>query len=91
LDIAPDEFRARFRDSPIKRAGRDGLRRNAAVALGNSGDRAAVPALVRALDDDSSLLRLHVAWALGRLGGASARAAPAAHREREEHHAVLAE
>ncbi len=52
------------------------FRRNAAVALGNQGDRATVPALARALaEDPSEVVRAHVAWALGRLGGAEARAA----------------
>ena len=78
LEISQQEFSDRFRHSPIKRAKRDGLRRNAAVALGNSGDPAAVPALARALNDPSPLVRGHVAWALGRLGGALAPAALAA-------------
>jgi epoxyqueuosine reductase len=72
LQITPEEFSMRFRHSPIKRAKHDGLRRNAAVAIGNSGDQAAVPALARALNDDSALVRTHVAWALGRLGGVEA-------------------
>lgn len=40
----------RFRHSAVKRAKRQGLRRNAAVALGNLRDARAVPALERALD-----------------------------------------
>ncbi len=79
LRITPEEFAQRFRGSPIKRAKRDGLRRNAAVALGNAADPDAVPALVEALDDASPLVRGHVAWALGRLGGERARSA-LAHR-----------
>jgi epoxyqueuosine reductase len=91
LEITPEEFTARFRDSPIKRAKRDGLRRNAAVALGNSGDRAAVPALARALDDPAALVRTHAAWALGRLGGGAARAALAGCLAREDDDAVREE
>lgn len=49
--------------------------RNAAVALGNSGDQRAVPPLVEALVDEEPLVRAHAAWALGRLGGEEARAA----------------
>jgi epoxyqueuosine reductase len=45
------------------------LRRNAAVALGNALDRAAVPALEAALEvDPHPLVRGHAAWALGRIG-----------------------
>jgi epoxyqueuosine reductase len=75
LQISEDEFRSRFSGSPLKRAKREGLQRNAAVALGNSGDRRAVPPLVDALTRASPLVRGHAAWALGRLGGEDALAA----------------
>ena len=45
------------------------LRRNALVALGNSGGPDAVPVAIRYLQDPDPLLRGHAAWALGRLGG----------------------
>ena len=73
LRMSNEEFRERFRNSPAKRAKRSGLRRNACVALGNAGDLSAVPALVEALGDGEPLVRGHAAWALGRLGGESAR------------------
>ena len=69
LEMDEDEFKAKFRNSPVKRAKWEGIRRNAAVALGNAGDAAAIPALVQALSDGSPLVRGHAAWALGRLGG----------------------
>jgi epoxyqueuosine reductase len=47
--------------------------RNAAVALGNLGDRAAVPDLGQALGDPEAVVREHAAWALGKLGGTAAR------------------
>ena len=75
LEMDQAAFSARFRGSPIKRTKRRGLLRNAAVALGNSGDRRAVPALVEGLSDPEALVRGHAAWALGRLGGDEARAA----------------
>lgn len=75
LDITDEEFKSRFRKSPVKRAKWAGLRRNVAVALGNIGDPAAIPALVRALNGEPPLVRGHAAWALGRLGGDGAVAA----------------
>jgi len=51
------------------------FQRNAAIALGNSGDRSHVPYLSQALEDPESLVRGYSAWALGRLGGEEARAA----------------
>jgi epoxyqueuosine reductase len=67
IALDEDGFRRRFRGSPVKRAKRRGLLRNVAVALGNWGHPAAVPALVRALQDAEPLIRGHAAWALGRI------------------------
>jgi epoxyqueuosine reductase len=75
LGLSDDEFRARFRGSPITRAKRRGLLRNVAVALGNLQDLRALPALEAALHEAEPLIRSHAAWALGRLGGSSARRA----------------
>lgn len=83
LDISEEDFKARFRHSPVKRTKWAGIRRNAAVALGNVGDPAAVPALVRALQSEPALVRGHAAWALGRVGGDAARTALLARYEIE--------
>ena len=84
LRLTDEEFRARFRGTPITRAKRQGLLRNAAVALGNLGDLRAVPAVVDALEDRDPVVRGHAAWALGRIGGKAARRALEATRGREE-------
>jgi epoxyqueuosine reductase len=68
LSMSDDEFRERFRGSPILRARRRGFLRNIAVALGNSRDPRAIPALIDALEDAEPLVRGHAAWALGRIG-----------------------
>lgn len=66
LLLSEDEFRRRFRNSAMRRSRREGLARNVAVALGNTGNPAAVPALAQALRHDASaLVRGHAAWALG--------------------------
>jgi epoxyqueuosine reductase len=67
LSLTQEEFSARFRGSPVKRAKRRGLLRNVAVALGNWGSPEAVPVLSRALADSEPLVRGHAAWALGRI------------------------
>jgi epoxyqueuosine reductase len=73
LGLTRDEYVLRFRRSPMKRARHPGLRRNAAVAMGNRGDRAYAPALATALrEDEDATVRGHAAWALGRLGGEDA-------------------
>lgn len=68
LSLSEEEFRRRFRGSPILRAKRRGFLRNVAVALGNLKTLEAVPALIQALRDDDPLVRRHVAWALGQIG-----------------------
>ena len=49
------------------------FKRNAAIALGNSGDRSHIPFLRQALEDPEPLVRGYAAWGLGRLGGGETR------------------
>jgi epoxyqueuosine reductase len=72
LSLDRDEFRRRFKGSPILRAKRRGFLRNVAVALGNLKCLEAAPELIRALDDEEPLVRGHAAWALGEIGSGSA-------------------
>ena len=74
LALDEDSFRTRFRGSALWRTRRSGLLRNVCIALGNVADRASVPSLAIALVDAEPLVRGHAAWALGRIGGAAARA-----------------
>jgi epoxyqueuosine reductase len=68
LDLDDDGFRQTFRGSPVKRAKRRGLARNAAIALANSGDGTARPSLERAArSDPEPLVRETASWALRRL------------------------
>lgn len=67
FDLDDEAFRRRFRHSPLWRARRRGVLRNAAVVLGNHPDPAAVPALSRGLNDSEPLVRGASAWALARL------------------------
>jgi epoxyqueuosine reductase len=84
-------FRARYGKTAVARTKRRGLLRNVAVALGNSGNPAAVPALSAALDDVEPLVRAHAAWALGRIGGGAARGALDRARAREPEPTAAAE
>lgn len=49
------------------------LQRNAAIALGNSGDEAAIRLLARAMEDPQGMVRKYSAWALGRISGRESR------------------
>ncbi len=73
MRIDEAEFRRRFAGTPLERPKRRGLLRNVAVALGNWGDPASLPALTDALIDPEPLVRGHAAWALGRIRSPEAR------------------
>lgn len=73
FSLDDESFRSLYRKSPIWRARRRGLLRNAAIALGNQGRPEAVPALARGLYDAEPLVRGAAAWALARIGGVEAR------------------
>ena len=64
--MGDEDFRIVFKNSPMKRAKLRGLKRNAAVALGNVGTIEDAPILLQALDPEP-LVREHAAWALGRV------------------------
>ena len=67
LSMSQEEFTPGFKGSPMKRAKLRGLKRNAAVVLGNVGEAQDVDVLKRALDDPEPLVREHAAWAIARL------------------------
>jgi epoxyqueuosine reductase len=63
-----------FAGTALTRAKREGLVRNACLAAAHLGRHDLVPRLVERLARDTSpIVRLHAAWALGRLGGPTAR------------------
>lgn len=67
------EFRATYSGTPVTRAKRAGMARNAAIALGNSGDPRAESILLALLrDHDEPLARGHAASALRQLLGEDA-------------------
>ena len=69
LSLDEAAFERRFAGTPIRRAKRRGLLRNVCVALGNSGDAAALPALERAAKDAEPLVAEHARWAMARVEG----------------------
>jgi epoxyqueuosine reductase len=77
LAMTQEQFSAALRGSPMKRAKLRGLKRNAAVVLGNVGTPEDVDVLTRALDDAEPLVREHAAWALARVGSRTAAASRA--------------
>ncbi len=62
-----EEFREVFRGSPIKRTKYSGLRRNIAVAMGNSGEARFIPKLEKLAQDEDPTVAEHARWALSQL------------------------
>lgn len=66
-EMQPEEFRNAFRGSPIKRTKLAGLRRNALIAMGNSGDVRFIPTVTGLVDDEDPLIAETARWALEKL------------------------
>jgi len=67
LGLSEEQFRRRFRGSALMRAQRRGLMCNAALILGNRGDRQMLPALRRALADPDMEIREAAQWAIEKI------------------------
>jgi epoxyqueuosine reductase len=67
ITLDDSAFRNRFKGTPVIRTKRRGLLRNVAVALGNWGNPAALPALKQASHDSEPLIREHATWAIAQI------------------------
>jgi epoxyqueuosine reductase len=68
LTLDEPQWRALSQGTPLKRAGRGGLARNAAIVLGNSRDVRALPALRQAArGHEEPMVREAAAWAIALL------------------------
>lgn len=62
-EMSAEEFSHTFRGSPVRRTKRAGLRRNAVIAIGNSGDRRFLPLLEKLAGDRDEIVAESAAWA----------------------------
>jgi epoxyqueuosine reductase len=67
LSLDEKNFKSRFAGSPILRTKRRGLLRNVCVALGNTGDESALPALEKSSLDSEPLIAEHARWAISEI------------------------
>jgi epoxyqueuosine reductase len=67
LEMDDASFQREFKGSPMKRAKRRGLARNAATVLGNVGTEEDLDALQSALSDPEPLVAEHAAWAIAEI------------------------
>jgi epoxyqueuosine reductase len=66
-EMSVEEFRNTFRGSPVRRTKRAGIRRNAVIAMGNSGDRKFLPLLEKLAADEDEVVAESAAWAMRKL------------------------
>jgi epoxyqueuosine reductase len=66
-EMSAEEFNRSFRGSPVRRAKRSGLRRNAVIAMGNSGDRKFLSLLGKLESDEDEVVAESAAWAIRKL------------------------
>ncbi|MGA2355144.1 MAG: tRNA epoxyqueuosine(34) reductase QueG [Terriglobales bacterium] len=66
-EMQPEEFREVFRGSPVRRTKLSGLRRNAVIAMGNSGNKKFIPTLKRLSEDSDAVVAEQARWAAARL------------------------
>lgn len=66
-EMSAEEFREAFRGSPIRRTKHSGLRRNAAIAMGNSGNQEFLPLLDQLAEDEDSAVSESARWAKAQL------------------------
>ena len=70
-EMSAEEFNRAFRGSPVRRAKRAGVRRNAVIAMGNSGERRFLPLLERLAGDGDEIVAESAAWAARKLNSNS--------------------
>ena len=66
-EMKAEEFAETFRGSPVRRAKLSGLRRNAVIAMGNSGDAKFISSLERLSSDPDAVVAEHAGWALAKV------------------------
>ena len=67
LQLDEAGFKSRFAGTPVLRTKRHGLLRNVCVALGNAGNKSALPALQKAAGDSEPLIVEHAQWAIAQI------------------------
>lgn len=75
LHLSNKDFIKKYGHTAVAWRGVNTLKRNAIIALGNTGCRDAIPELIPFLQSPRGELRASAAWALGKLGGDSSRSA----------------
>jgi epoxyqueuosine reductase len=82
-EISEEEFREKFRGSAVRRAKRTGIRRNAVIAMGNSGHTGFLSILEKLNEAEDPVVREHAQWAKKKLESTRVNHLPASQRSAE--------
>lgn len=91
FSMTDDDFRQRFRKTPLWRTKRRGILRNAAIVLGNCPNEENIAPLALGLHDEEWLVRGAAAWALGQHSWPEAQTLLTEAMQTESHDNVIAE
>ena len=75
-EMSAEQFRETFRGSPIRRTKHSGLRRNAAIAMGNSGRKEFLPVLNNLASDEDAAVTESARWAIRQIEAAKEKPTP---------------
>ncbi len=91
VGLSEEQFREKYKSTPILRAKRAGFVRNVLVAIGNWGDESAFGSVQRLLNDQDALVRQHAVWALAQINTSQAKPFLTRLKKQETDSEVLAE
>lgn len=72
-EMDAEQFRRNFRGSPIRRAKLSGIKRNAVIAMGNSGDLKFLGSLEKLAEDSDAVVAETAQWAVKKLNATATR------------------
>ena len=67
LHLDEDQFKILFRQSPVKRLGRERFVRNVCIAIGNTGTVSDIPHLEKVSEENSLMIIEHARWAISEI------------------------
>lgn len=84
VGLTQEEFRRRFRLTPLSRPKWEGLRRNALIVLGNTADNKVLPLLTQIFSEESGMLKETAEWAIKEINTRTCNARGASNKETSE-------
>ena len=88
ISLTKETFKEKFVNSPVLRVSYEHYLRNIIIAAGNSRNHKFIEPLEELLGSDSEIIRIHAAWALGKIGSEECSAILRSHLASENYNLV---